>query len=97
MLDTAKPFVVESDLSKWATGAVLRQQGNDGEWHSCGYISHSFNAIQRNYEIYDRELLGVVHALEEWRHYLQGSQFPTVILSDHKNLTYFQMAQKLNH
>ena len=96
MPDTAKPFVVESDASKWATGAVLRQQGDDGEWHPCGYISHSFDATQRNYEIYDRELLGVVRALEEWRHYLQGSQFPTVVLSDHKNLTYFRTAQKSN-
>ena len=52
--------------------------------------------MQRNYEIYDRELLGIVRALETWRHYLQGSQFPTVILSDHKNLTYFRTAQKLN-
>jgi len=51
---------------------------------------------QRNYEIYDRELMGIVHALETWRHYLQESLFPTVILSDHKNLTYFQTAQKLN-
>ena len=96
MPDTAKLFVVESDASKWATGAVLRQQGDDREWHPCRYISHSFDATQQNYEIYDRELLGVICALEEWRHYLQGSQFLTVVLSDHKNLTYFQTAQKLN-
>ena len=29
-------------------------------------------------------------------HYLLGLEHPTVILSDHKNLTYFQMAHKLN-
>ena len=96
MPDTAKPFVVESDASKWATGGVLRQQDDNGDWHPCGFISHSFDQMQRNYEIYDRELLGIVRALETWRHYLQGSQFPTVILSDHKNLTYFRTTQKLN-
>ena len=68
----------------------------NGDWHSCGYISHSFDATQRNYKIYNRELMGIVRALETWQHYLQGSPFPTVILSDHKNLTYFQTAQKLN-
>lgn len=52
--------------------------------------------MQRNYKIYDCELLEIVHALETWHHYLQGPQFPTIILSDHKNLTYFQTAQKLN-
>jgi len=40
--------------------------------------------------------MGIVHALETWQHYLQGSPFPTVILSNHKNLTYFRTAQKLN-
>jgi len=40
--------------------------------------------------------MGIVRALETWRHYLQGSPFPMVILSDHKNLTYFRTTQKLN-
>jgi len=61
----------------------------NGDWHPCGYISHSFDATQQNYKIYDGELIGVVHALETWQHYLQGFPFPTVILSDHENLTYF--------
>lgn len=89
MPDKAQPFLVESDASKWATGAVLCQQDENGEWHPCGYISHSLNDAERNYEIYDRELLGIVRALKSWRHYLEGSPFPTVTLSDHKNLTYF--------
>src|SRR6202023_1342438 len=96
MPDSSKPFVIESDASKWATGAVLRQQDLNGDWHPCGYISHSLTMTERNYEIYDRGLLGIIRALEEWRHYIQGSPFPTIILSDHKNLTYFQTAQKLN-
>jgi len=94
--DPTKQFVVESDASKWATGAVLRQQDMNGDWHPCGYISHTFDATQRNYEIYDRELLGIIRALETWRHYFLGSPHPITILSDHKNLTYFRSAQKLN-
>ncbi|ESK82067.1 reverse transcriptase-rnase h-integrase [Moniliophthora roreri MCA 2997] len=53
MPDTEKPFLIECDASKWATGAVLRQQGTDGKWHPCGYISHSLTPTERNYEIYD--------------------------------------------
>uniref|UniRef100_A0A0W0F4B6 Reverse transcriptase domain-containing protein n=1 Tax=Moniliophthora roreri TaxID=221103 RepID=A0A0W0F4B6_MONRR len=53
MPDDEKPFVIEADASKWATGAVLKQQGSDGELHPCGYISHAFTATERNYEIYD--------------------------------------------
>jgi len=97
MPDPTKPFVVESDASKFATGAVLRQRDINGDWHPCGYISHSFDVTQRNYKIYDCELLGIIRALEMWRHYLLGSQHPVTIFSNHKNLTYFRTAQKLNH
>jgi hypothetical protein len=69
MPDPAKPFVIESDASKFATGAVLRQKDENGDWHPCSYISHSFDTTQRNYEIYDRELLGIIRALETWRLY----------------------------
>ena len=34
--------------------------------------------------------------MEEWRHYIQGSPQTTIVLSDHKNLTYYQEARKLN-
>jgi len=60
MPDSTKPFVIETDASKFATGAVIQQKDMNGDWHSCGYISHSFDATQRNYEIYDRELMGIV-------------------------------------
>src|SRR6202023_3302121 len=96
MPDSSKPFIIESDASKWATGAVICQQDINGDWHPCGYISHSFSSTERNYKIYDQELLGIVRVLEEWHHYLQGSAFPTIILSDHKTLTFFHTAQKLN-
>jgi hypothetical protein len=96
MPDPAKLFVIESDASKFATGAVLRQKDENGDWHSCSYISHSFDATQRNYEIYDRELLGIIRALETWRHYIQGSVHPITIFSDHKNLMFFWQTQKLN-
>ena len=89
MPDPAKPFTIESDASKFATGAVLRQKDGNGDWHLCSYISHSFTPMERNYEIYDRELLGIVRSLETWRHYLLGLAHPVTILSDHKNLTYF--------
>jgi len=64
MSDSMKPFIIESDASKFAIGAVIQQKDMNGDYHSCGYISHSFDATQQNYEIYDRELMGIVCALE---------------------------------
>jgi hypothetical protein len=96
MPDPTKPFIVESDASKYASGAVLRQQDGNGDWHPCSYISKSFSETERNYEIYDRELLAIIRALTEWRHYLIGTKEPVTVLTDHKNLTFFRSAQKLN-
>uniref|UniRef100_A0A0W0EWC3 Reverse transcriptase RNase H-like domain-containing protein n=1 Tax=Moniliophthora roreri TaxID=221103 RepID=A0A0W0EWC3_MONRR len=96
MLDDEKPFIIEADASKWATGVVLKQQGSDGELHPCGYISHAFATTEWNYKIYDRELLAITNTLKAWEHYLLGGAHPVTVLSDHKNLTYFQTAQKLN-
>jgi hypothetical protein len=60
MPNPEKPFTIESDASKFASGAVLCQQDINGDWHPCGYISHSFNQAEQNYEIYDQELFGII-------------------------------------
>ena len=47
-------------------------------------------------DILSTTLLAIIRALTELQHYLQGSQHPTTILSNHKNLMYFKTAQKMN-
>ena len=94
--DRQKPFLVETDTSKYASGGILRQQDSNGNWHPCAYLAKSFSETERNYEIYDRELLAIIRALTEWRHYLVGSPHPVTVLSNHKNLMYFRTTQKLN-
>ena len=96
MPQDGKPFSLETDASKFATGGVLRQQDENGDWHPCGFISQSLNPAERNYEIYDRELLAIIRGLEAWRHLLLGAPHPIQILCDHKNLGYWRTAQKLN-
>ena len=87
---------MECDASKYATGTVLTQLDSNGDRHPCTFISKTFSPTEKNYEIYDRELMAIIRALEEWRHYIQGSPHTTTILLDHKNLTYYRDAQKLN-
>ncbi len=58
--------------------------------------SQSLSEAERNYDIYDKELLAIVRALEEWRHHLEGADERFEVWTDHKNLTYFRKAQKLN-
>ena len=60
------------------------------------FISKSLNDIERNYEIHDKEMLAVIRCLEAWRHFLEGARTKFEIWTDHKNLEYFMMNQKLN-
>jgi len=48
-----------------------------------------------NYEIYDKEMLAIMLALEEWRPlpYWRATE-PFEIWTDHQNLQYFRQPQK---
>jgi hypothetical protein len=52
------------------------------------FLSKSLSTVQRNYKIHDTEMLAIVQALEEWRHYLEGARHPIEIWTDHKNLIF---------
>ena len=51
---------------------------------------------ERNYEIYDKELLAIVEALAKWRQYLLDAAETFEIWMDHGNLKYFWEPHKLN-
>jgi len=93
----SEPFCIEADSSDFASGAVLSQQlpGED-KWHPVAFYSKSLSPVERNYEIHDKEILAIIRALEEWRHFLEEAQHPVEIWTDHKNLEYFMTAKKLN-
>jgi hypothetical protein len=91
-------FRLEADGSGIATGAVLsQQQVDDNVWQPVTFLSKALNPVERNYEIHDTEMLAIISGLEEWRHHLEGTRHPVEIWTDHKNLQYFRMAQKLSH
>jgi len=91
------PFQIKVDSLDFATGAVLSQQSTtDGKWHPIAFYSKSLSSVERNYKIHDKEMLAIIRALEEWRHFLEGATYPVEIWTNHKNLEYFVTAKKLN-
>jgi hypothetical protein len=69
-----QPFRIEVDSSDFATSAVLSQLSTeDGKWHPVAYYSKSLLETERNYEIHDKEMLAIIQALDEWRHFLEGA------------------------
>lgn len=87
-----RPFVLEADASGYAVGAVLSQQADDGHLHPVDFYSRSLTDAERNYPIYDKELLAIVVALRHWRHHLMGASHRTTVFTDHKNLATFMTA-----
>jgi len=89
-------YRVEADSSDYAMGAILSQEQTDGKWRPVAFLSKTLSETERNYQIYDKEMLAVMRALSEWRQYLLGAKQKFEIWTDHKNLEYFRLPQKLN-
>jgi len=60
MPDQTRPFQIECDALKWASGAVLTQLDINRARHPCAFISRTFSLMEWNYEIYDQELLSLI-------------------------------------
>ena len=93
LADPERTFVVTTDASDFAIGAVLSQRWDDGE-HPVAYESRKMNAAEGNYATHEKELLAVIHALRTWRHYLLGNSF--TVVTDHNSLKYLHTQPNLS-
>ena len=66
MVDTTKLLQIESDASEYATGTVLSMLQDNGKWHPCAYLSKEFNDTEHNYDVHDKEMMGIMCALKAW-------------------------------
>src|SRR5258708_38985146 len=94
--DTTKQLLTETDTSDFAIGRILSQMGNVRHIHPILFYSKTMQPAERNYNIYDKELLAIVMCFKEWRHHLEGAVEQIKVLSDHKNLEYFLTTKTLS-
>jgi hypothetical protein len=59
------------------------------------YFSCTFLPVEANYNIYEKEFLAIIKAIQNWRAYLIWTKQPFIIETDHKNLTYWKEPKKL--
>jgi hypothetical protein len=95
MAFTSAP-IVETNPSDFALGAILSQFGIDGLLHPVAFYSRKLTSAKINYQVYDKELLAIITAFEQWRPYLARVQHRVQVLTDHKNLLYFTTTRTLN-
>ena len=76
-----RQFVVMIDASDVAIGAILEQDFGSG-LQEIAFSSRKLDAAEIRYSAYERELLGIVWAIGQWKHYFQGPH-PIIIQTDH--------------
>ena len=83
--DFTKQFILTTDASNYAVGAVL-SQGVIGSDKPIAFASRTLNKSEEKYSAIEKELLAVVWACKYFRPYLYGRKF--ILYTDHKPLTY---------
>jgi hypothetical protein len=80
------PFTVITDASELAVGAILLQQQGPSKSDTkvIGYASSKFKSAEKNYSVHEKELLGVLMAVQQWNCFLEGSKF--TVYTDHSSL-----------
>jgi hypothetical protein len=91
--DEKLPFVVHTDASGFATGAVLMQDQGQG-LRPISYLSKKMLDAETRYPVHEQELLAIIHALRNWRCYLSGRKFR--VMTDHKSLQHFKTQPMLS-
>ncbi|MBW0519458.1 hypothetical protein O181_059173 [Austropuccinia psidii MF-1] len=88
------PTIVETDASNYALGAVLSQV-SDSAKHPIAFNRRKLIPAELNYEIHDKELLGIVWAFKRWRAFLLSLSSHFEVLTNHSSLQYFMSSKIL--
>jgi hypothetical protein len=65
--DPDRDVIVETDASDYVSTSVLSQYDDDNVLYPMAYFSKKHFPVECNYEMYDKELMAIVRAFEEWR------------------------------
>ena len=87
---------MKTDASDYVSGGILSQYDENDVLHPVAYFFKKHSAAECNYEIYDKKLMAIVCAFEEWHPELKGSSTSVEVITDHKNLEYFMSTKQLS-
>jgi hypothetical protein len=68
--DLKKMFYLQTNMSTSGAGAVLSQEVDNRKRRLVAYFSCTFSPVEANYDIYEKEFLAIIKAIQNWRAYL---------------------------
>ncbi|KAF8750840.1 hypothetical protein RHS01_09082 [Rhizoctonia solani] len=93
--DPAKPYFLETDASgrHW-----VYTQPTAGRRTTTppGFPVRIIQRCQQNYNTHDKELLAIIWSFEYWRIFLEGTEHPITVFTDHCNLEYWKESITFN-
>ena len=87
--NTKHPFFVTVDASLNGLSAVLFQLNEQNQMKVISYNSRILNPQEQKLSTLERELLGIVHALQIYEFIIIGSPHPIHVFTDHKPLLHW--------
>ena len=79
-------FILYTDASTYALGAILAQNDENNKEHIIAYASRTLSPAEKNYSITELECLAIVWAIKHFHHYIYGATF--TLITDHSALCY---------
>lgn len=93
--DFSRGYKLACDASDFAVGAVLLQEDEQHIDRPVAYFSKKLSPPQSRYSCIEKEALSIVLALQHFKYYLATTK-PTIVLTDHKPLTYLRSFSHVN-
>ena len=95
-VDVTKPFILSTDASGFAVGAVLSQPSDDNAvLRPIAFYSVKLKDAERRYPTHEREMLAIVKALTFFR--CDIHRYSITVLTDHRTLQFFQDQDKYSY
>ena len=89
-----RKYVMYTDASEYAIGAVLHQEDEQGSLHVVAYANRMLKGAELHYCTSEKEILAIINALRKFRHYLYGTHFE--IHTDNQALSFILKCRLAN-
>ena len=90
--DYSLPWIIRSDSSDHAVGAVLFQEYTDSNGtvihQPIAFASHEYSGAAVNWDTFKQEAYALYYAVTQFNYYLRGKPF--LMETDHRNLVWIE-------